>query len=395
MHRFLAPLLLSSVVLLSKSSTPVFTKRDLAYYANQAVVNFVRPGLVVKIGNASLGSNGTIQVQFTIADPQGLPLDRAGVNTPGAVSTSFIASYIPKGQTDYVALTARPATGAVSGTVNQPAADSGGTYAQTGDGQYTYTFGTKAPAGFDTSQTVTIGMYASRDLSQFQLGTNSANAVFSFTPNGTVPADVHDVIHTATCNKCHDPLQAHGGARREVALCVLCHNPGGNNGNVNVQTVDPDTGNSIDFRVLIHKIHMGSSLPSVQAGHPYQIIGFNNSVTDFPEWSSRRMLAIAKCVTKMERRRRVEPGRPAPNRRTPRRRCKATGGSRTDPRGMRIVPRQRQLRDGREHANLPQLTDNLCSSCHFPQASCRSTSRSWAPTPFQRSPRDCLESFSL
>ena len=140
MHRFLGPLLLSSLVLLSKSSTPVFTKRDLAYYANQAVVNFVRPGLVVKIMNGSIGPDGTIQAQFTIADPQGLPLDRAGVNTPGAVSTSFVASYIPNGQTDYVALTVRAATGAVSGTVNQPAADSGGTYAQTGDGQYTYTF---------------------------------------------------------------------------------------------------------------------------------------------------------------------------------------------------------------------------------------------------------------
>ena len=30
---------------------------------------------------------------------------------------------------------------------------------------------------------------------------------------------------TTTCNKCHDPLSAHGGARRSVELCVLCHTP--------------------------------------------------------------------------------------------------------------------------------------------------------------------------
>src|SRR5579885_1446265 len=281
MRPYLGVLLLCSSTLLSSSGRPVFTKSDLAYYADAAVVNFVRPGLVLKITGASVAADGTIQAQFTLTDPQGLPLDRAGVTTPGAVSTSFVASYIPKGQTDYISLIARAATGAVSGTVNQPATDSGGSYTQTGDGQYTYTFAAKAPAGFDATQTVSIGMWASRDLSQFQLGTNAANAVLTFVPGGGAPVDVHDVVHTAACNKCHDPLGAHGGVRREVALCVMCHNPGGNNGNLTVQTVDPDTGNSIDFKVLIHKIHMGSSLPSVQSGHPYQIIGFNNSVNDF------------------------------------------------------------------------------------------------------------------
>jgi OmcA/MtrC family decaheme c-type cytochrome len=60
-------------------------------------------------------------------------------------------------------------------------------------------------------------------------------------------------------------------------LCVVCHNPGSND----VNTIDPDTGNSIDFQVMIHKIHMGENLPSVKAGTPYQIIGFQQSVQDF------------------------------------------------------------------------------------------------------------------
>jgi OmcA/MtrC family decaheme c-type cytochrome len=324
--------------------------------------------LVVKITSASIAQDGTIQAQFTVADPQGLPLDRAGVTTPGAVTTTFIASYIPKGQSEYVALTWRAATGAVSGTVQQPGADAGGTYTQTGDGQYTYTFGAKAPAAFSRSQTVTVGAYASRDLSQFDLGTNVANSVFSFVPGGGPVTEVHDVIHTVTCNKCHDPLAAHGGARREVALCVLCHNPGGNNGGTTVTTVDPDTGNSIDFKVMVHKIHMGSSLPSVKAGHPYQIIGFGNAVND---WSDVVFPADPRNCQMCH-----ENGAPP------------QGG--TWPPGAKSADTTPPLQGdwwithpsraacgschdnvnfatGEKHANLPQISDALCTSCHFGQ----------------------------
>ena len=57
-----------------------------------------------------------------------------------------------------------------------------------------------------------------------------------------------------------------------MAICVMCHTP---------QNIDPDTGNLLDLKVMAHKIHMGSSLPSVIAGTPYQIIGRNGSVNDF------------------------------------------------------------------------------------------------------------------
>src|SRR5260370_6365513 len=119
-----------------------------------------------------------------------------------------------------------------------------------------------------------IGAYGSPDLTLFNLGISYASTTFNFVPNGSAVQTTRDVVHTTGCNTCHDQLSAHGGSRRGVEMCMLCHTP---------QTVDPDTGNTIDRKVMVHKIHMGSSLPSVQAGKPYQIIGFNQTVVD---WST-------------------------------------------------------------------------------------------------------------
>ena len=159
-------------------------------------------------------------------------------------------------------------------STQQASSDSGGTYTKLADGQYRYTFATKAPSGFSTTVTHTIGIYGNRNLSEFDLGTDYASTTFNFVPNGSAVTNVHDVIRTASCNKCHDQLSAHGGSRRGIEMCNLCHTP---------QTVDPDTGNTVDMKVMIHKIHMGSQLPSVKAGTPYRIIGNQGSVSD---WST-------------------------------------------------------------------------------------------------------------
>jgi OmcA/MtrC family decaheme c-type cytochrome len=251
-----------------------FTPRDRAFFADDLTVQFVRPGLTIAVQSAAVAADGTISVNFTLSDPQGLALDRNGISTPGTISLSFIAATIRQGQQQYVAYTVRSATGAVSGTVNQAAADSGGTYTDIATGKYTYTFATKAPAGFDPASTHTIGIYGSRDLTLYELGTNYASTTYNFVPNGTPVVTTRDVVRDASCNRCHDQLSFHGGSRRGVAICVLCHQP---------QTVDPDTGNTLDMKVFIHKIHMGSLLPSVIAGTPYQIVGRNGAVSDFSE----------------------------------------------------------------------------------------------------------------
>jgi OmcA/MtrC family decaheme c-type cytochrome len=330
----------ASVLVLSSQSGSRFTPRDKAFYKPEAIVNFVRPGLVLKIESAGIASDGTIQAKFKVTDPQGLGLDRLGVSTPGAVSISFVASTIPAGQTQYVAYTTRVQTSPITNkSAIQGSTDSGGVFAQVADGEYTYTFKTKAPAGFDAAATHTIGVYSSRDLTSFDLGTQYANDLFTFTPSGAPVTATRDVVETSSCNQCHDPLSAHGGARQLVGLCILCHNP---------QSSDPDTGNTIDFKVMIHKIHDGVNLPSVKAGGKYQIIGFNQSVNDFSTVvfpSDVRNCTMCHTPAATQANAYLKPSRVA---------C---GSCHDDV----------NFASGQGHVNLPVFDDNQCSMCHVPQ----------------------------
>lgn len=82
-----------------------------------------------------------------------------------------------------------------------------------------------------------------------------------------------DIVRTETCNGCHGvtsdtQLALHGGGRTQVEYCVTCHNPG---------STDGQSGNTVDFKVMIHKIHYGASLTN----KPYEIVGFGNNVHDY------------------------------------------------------------------------------------------------------------------
>ena len=257
-----------------------YSKHDKAFFADPALVAFVRPGLTITINSAKISSAGVISVTYTLTDPQGLPLDAAGVTTPGAVALTYFAAYIPQGQEQYVSYTTASATGPKLGTVTRPTfEEGGGTLTNLGPGQYQYTMTHQAPAGFDPTVTTTIGMSGIRDLTSFNLGTSYAGATFNFVPNGAAVTVTRDVIRTASCNGCHDQLAFHGGHAFGMEQCVLCHQP---------QNVDPTTGNTLDLKVMAHKIHMGSSLPSVVGtsttpGVPYQIAGYMGRLSDFSD----------------------------------------------------------------------------------------------------------------
>ena len=87
-----------------------------------------------------MSADGVINTVFTMSDPRGMPLDREGITTPGAIALSFVAARIPQGQQQYVAYTTRNATGAVEWEDHTGCGGSGGTYTKLPDGQYRYVF---------------------------------------------------------------------------------------------------------------------------------------------------------------------------------------------------------------------------------------------------------------
>jgi OmcA/MtrC family decaheme c-type cytochrome len=333
---------LLALTLGSAPSNP-YSSREKAHFADANTVQFVRPGLVFKITDAQIAADGTITATLSMTDPQGLPLDRTGVTTPGAVAVSFVVATIPKTQEQYTAYTVRTKTSTINGkSAIQAGADTGGTFTLVSDGVYKYKFGTKAPAGYDTAATHTIGAYGSRNLTIFDLGTNFASTTFNFVPGGGAVTVTRDVVKNSGCNGCHDQISFHGGSRRGVELCVMCHTP---------QTINPDTGNTVDFKVMVHKIHSGSSLPSVKAGKPYQIVGFNNAVSD---WSTVVYPAdVRRCETCHEQ---DVKAAQATHYLTKASR-EACGSCHDDV----------NFATGDKHLGGPQFDDKLCTTCHIPQ----------------------------
>jgi OmcA/MtrC family decaheme c-type cytochrome len=336
-----------SLALMSAPKKTAFTKRDKAYFADANTVNFVRPGLNITIVSAKIANDGTISVDYKLADPKGLPLDLAGIQTPGAVSVSLLVSYIPNGEKQFYSYTTRVQTSPITNvSATQAGTDSGGTTQTVAVGEYIYTFKTKAVAkgggAFDPTATHRVGVYGSRNLTEFDLGTNYDSETLDFIPNGGKVTTTREVIKNATCNKCHDDLAFHGGSRKGIELCVMCHQP---------QTVDPDTGNTVDAKVFIHKIHMGSQLPSVQAGKPYQVIGFNQGVSD---WSTVNLPSDPRrcefCHEPNTGAAQSDAWLKNPNR--------AACGSCHD---------NVNFATGENHVNLPQVNDNQCTQCHIAQ----------------------------
>lgn len=77
-----------------------------------------------------------------------------------------------------------------------------------------------------------------------------------------------EVVTQQSCDQCHVDIAWHnrglpgGGRRTSVKLCMTCHTAGaGDFNDPSVAGGSPDV--TVDFKVLIHKIHNGAHLPSV------------------------------------------------------------------------------------------------------------------------------------
>jgi OmcA/MtrC family decaheme c-type cytochrome len=69
------------------------------------------------------------------------------------------------------------------------------------------------------------------------------------------------IVDDARCDRCHAELTAHGGARRGVEACALCHNPSASNltGTARLEGATIAVP-SVELGFLIHRLHTGDAL---------------------------------------------------------------------------------------------------------------------------------------
>jgi OmcA/MtrC family decaheme c-type cytochrome len=145
-----------------------------------------------------------------------------------------------------------------------------------GDGTYAYTFDKELGAYTAANNPGPGPAIAFEPNLTHRLGFEVRNYPFTSNPTydyvpatGTttsLPAQ-RRIVDTQTCNACHDRLGFHGGgARQNAEYCVVCHNPG---------SVDAQSNNSVDMKVMIHKIHAGIDLFSLRP-NPLLPVGTGN-----------------------------------------------------------------------------------------------------------------------
>ncbi len=189
----------------------------------------------------------------------------------------------------------------------QGSRENNGTLTENGNGTYTYVFATNiSNISFpDGGPAIAYERNLTHRVAIMMGGASgpTASAEFDFVPDGSAVTTTRNIVETTACKSCHGQgFAAHGGDRVTAGNCVTCHTTG---------MFDPQSGESLDFKVMIHKIHAGGELASIAGpdgivwdnpattvdesadnGH-YAIWGFNN--TKFEWWKVEFPAVIENC----------------------------------------------------------------------------------------------------
>jgi hypothetical protein len=264
------------------------------------------PGINVEILSVSgaSGSDGSFQVgnqvrvTYTVKKDDGTAWDLAELSTGRALLSGPTFNYqrVLAEKTDLIAESVENA-----------------------DGSFTYTFAEKVPATYlaPYNDSPSFGPLDGELAGQALLAGSYTLAVYfrwdysvdgeEFRDQGEALQDLlflgadtpapRELVLQESCNRCHSDLRAHGGNRKGVGLCLLCHTAGSEDDN-DPSVAGGTPGVSVEFKVMIHKIHAGEHLPSVLGvgtnpdgsrnyavpPEPYLLSGDDFSHVAFPAW---------------------------------------------------------------------------------------------------------------
>ena len=322
------------------------------------------------ITSATADAAGRVTVNFTVKD-------RAGKGVVGIKGVSLsVAKLIPAGRGEsfnkwvpYIWRSEVVRGSATGGWPNPDgtAADQGdreskGTLTDNKNGSYRYVFVTNL-SKIKTPVAGTAIPYERNRLHRVTLMMGghegpTATAYFDFVPDGSAVRDSRTIVQTNTCKACHGTeFHGHDGDRLIVENCVVCHVPNAR---------DAQSGETLDFKVMIHKIHAGGELASIPGpdgkvwddpstpaneaadnGH-YAIWGDKNIKH---EWGKGEFPAVLENCTK----------------------CHQGSGANVD--NWKKVPSRAacgschdtvNFATGANHKGGRQTDDNQCSTCHPP-----------------------------
>ncbi|MCX8071181.1 MAG: OmcA/MtrC family decaheme c-type cytochrome [Candidatus Binatia bacterium] len=242
-------------------------------------------GLAVNIvGLRDHGAGQRPTVSFRVTDRNGTALtDLSRLNR--------LAFTLSGPTTEYASMLVAVAAGAgASGTLAGPDES----------GLFTYRFPFPIPAS--ASGTWAIGAEARRQVTlagidpigpkTFQEA--ASNPVVTFSVDGSAPVVRRAVVDDQLCAQCHGDFSVdfsvHGNLRNSMEYCVMCHNPDqtdvARRRRDSAAVAAGDATATIDFKVLIHKIHTGEELEQ----KPYIVYGFGPPPVNFTRFDFSEVL---------------------------------------------------------------------------------------------------------
>jgi OmcA/MtrC family decaheme c-type cytochrome len=236
--------------------------------------------LVAEITDVTIASPPTITFEVTAADgrpaleiaPSLLAFTLNKLKPAGQGRPESWVSYINRIESRNAADTPNVLEQSLQATTESGSA---GTLVELGDGVYEYTYATNPAAvtapvavSYEPELIHRVGLEIRGGHGSALREIAPANPVLDFIPaTGEIVSPAKRVVGTANCNACHDRLEFHGGPRITTEYCVTCHNP---------DTIDQDTGESLDMGFMAHAIHLG-----VDRAQAYVVYGFGDTRHDY------------------------------------------------------------------------------------------------------------------